>query len=193
MEGAEDLLDNVELDVLLDFVSGLLRVTLGAAESDLLDLRTAANAAKLSRFAADTASAVIFVQKYEVSSGNCHHSNRSPSTQLTCLVSGRTTDYNFVFAHDLDSSALVKASLAILKGSTSLSAELPLQEQVQVINLPGSDRNDQGSMAYEALHDLIHFAISPYFNAFSKDNEFADSSGRKAGDPKKGSSMDCFH
>ena len=59
----------------------------------------------------------------------------------------------------------------------------PLNQQLQVVNLPGfrpllqtSQQIQQASSPFEHLHSLIHSALTPYFDAFSRARERGSSS-----------------
>ncbi|KAJ3032718.1 hypothetical protein HDV00_007194 [Rhizophlyctis rosea] len=59
-------------------------------------------------------------------------------------------------------SDLHVASLAIIKRSAFVESSRPLQQQLQIINLPGAG----GGNPYESLHAYIHNAVAPFFDAY---------------------------
>lgn len=86
-------------------------------------------------------------------------------------------------------------SLAFIKRGPTLDPSRPLQNQLQLINLPGAPNTSEPGQtsAYEFLHSFIHLAVSPYFNAYvnarhGKANE-AGSSKSKNEDNKMGVPM----
>ncbi|KAI9105868.1 dynein heavy chain [Phlyctochytrium arcticum] len=82
------------------------------------------------------------------------------------------------------------ASLAIIKRSSTVDATRPLQQQLQIFNLPGPS---EGGNPYEALHSYIHNAVSPFFDAFSSQKASAalksDRTGREDKDNRSGIPM----
>lgn len=66
------------------------------------------------------------------------------------------------------------ASIAFIKRPQPLDANTPLQSQVQLINLPGAvtvGSGAQGVSPFEILHSIIHLALGPYFDAYTKSQE----------------------
>ncbi|KAI9017153.1 dynein heavy chain [Gaertneriomyces semiglobifer] len=78
------------------------------------------------------------------------------------------------------SSRLV-ASLAVIKRYPTVEATKALQQQLQVINLPGPG---DGANPYEALHSYIHNAVSPFFEAFAAAKASAAASDRMGREDK---------
>lgn len=73
------------------------------------------------------------------------------------------------------------ASVAILKRPQPVDLSFPLSSQLQIVNLPGisdysaeSQASNQAPSPFELLHSVVHSALSPYFDAFSRTR---DSSG----------------
>lgn len=56
----------------------------------------------------------------------------------------------------------------MIKRLPTLDQSRPLQNQLQLINLPGAPNSGEPGQtsAYEFLHSYIHLAVSPYFNAY---------------------------
>lgn len=77
------------------------------------------------------------------------------------------------------------STIAIIKKSPILESSKPIQEQVQLMVLPGyADAN-----AFESLLSYIHNGISPFFDAYVKGREGDD--GDKDG--KTGIFLHSFH
>ncbi|KAJ3265095.1 hypothetical protein HDU77_006529 [Chytriomyces hyalinus] len=81
----------------------------------------------------------------------------------------------------------VSASLAIIKRSPFIDASRHLHSQLQVVTLPGSYQSDSpdasqdspsNANVFEALHSVIHNAVSPFFDAYVN----ASSAGGRDGD-----------
>jgi dynein heavy chain 1 len=68
------------------------------------------------------------------------------------------------------------ASIALLKRPQPIDPTIPITSQVQIINLPGvatlnSTANGQGGTSvspFEILHSVVHLALAPYFDAYTK-------------------------
>ena len=73
------------------------------------------------------------------------------------------------------SSSHTVASVAFIKRPYPLDINIPLQSQIQIINLPGSmalNNATQGSVSpFEILHSVVHLALGPYFDAYTKSQE----------------------
>ena len=70
------------------------------------------------------------------------------------------------------------ASVAILKRPQPIDLSSPLSSQLQIVNLPGivdlsaeSQAAAQAPSPFELLHSVVHSALSPYFDAFSRSRE----------------------
>jgi dynein heavy chain 1 len=68
------------------------------------------------------------------------------------------------------------ASIALLKRPQPIDPTIPITSQIQIINLPGvatlnSTANGQGGTSvspFEILHSVVHLALGPYFDAYTK-------------------------
>ncbi|KAK3045555.1 hypothetical protein LTS18_013703, partial [Coniosporium uncinatum] len=70
------------------------------------------------------------------------------------------------------------ACIAILKRPQPLDPSLPLTSQVQVINLPAIPTTGNASLdhiasasPFEVLHSVIHLALAPYFEAYTRQDD----------------------
>jgi dynein heavy chain 1 len=65
--------------------------------------------------------------------------------------------------------------VAILKRPQPLDSTVPIHAQLQIMNLPGTvglTGGTQGSVSpFEILHALVHSALAPYFDAYTKGQE----------------------
>src|ERR1700693_6064537 len=79
-------------------------------------------------------------------------------------------------ATDISSSPTNMASIALLKRPQPIDPTIPIISQIQIINLPGvatlnSTANGQGGASvspFEILHSVVHLALGPYFDAYTK-------------------------
>ena len=86
------------------------------------------------------------------------------------------------------------ASVALIKRPQPIDPRIPLTSQIQVINLPGLATLNDSSVAqsnpaspYEILHSIVHFALAPYFNAYTQGQKsLAGSNDRSDADARSG-------
>ncbi|KAF8934382.1 dynein heavy chain [Dissophora ornata] len=146
----------VDIDVMKIYLEKLLVLLLGAEQSDIdSSLFTFPDSTeRLRRFASDPQTPALYVLKETESGGD---------------VSNSSQGFSYSVSHELTYHASHVGSLALIKRGPTIDTSRPLQTQVQFINLPGPAGNDSGlglSSPYEALHSYIHYAVSPYFNAY---------------------------
>ncbi|KAI7825176.1 dynein heavy chain [Gamsiella multidivaricata] len=167
----------VDVDVLKIYLEKLLVLLLGAEQADLdISLFSFPDSAeRLRRFAIDPQTPALYVLK-EIESA----SDGSNSSQA----------FSYSVSHELTYHSNHVGSLALIKRGPTIDTSRPLQTQVQFINLPGPAANDGGlglSSPYEALHSYIHYAVSPYFNAYVSTKGGAESgASSKRPDDKDG-------
>ncbi|KAI7869607.1 dynein heavy chain [Mucor mucedo] len=141
---------------LQDYFEQLLPLVLDAEVSDLENTLFAYpdTAEKFKRFANDPQTPVIFILK-EKEGGKDEDDVSSPPT------------YSYTVSHEITYLPTHVGSLAVIKRLPTLDQLRPLQNQLQLINLPGANSGEPGqTSAYEFLHSYIHLAVSPYFNAY---------------------------
>lgn len=67
------------------------------------------------------------------------------------------------------------ASIALIKRPQPIDPRIPISSQIQVINLPGLatlNNADQPTISpFEVLHSIVHLAIGPYLEAYTKGKE----------------------
>ncbi|GAA5808073.1 hypothetical protein MFLAVUS_001455 [Mucor flavus] len=141
---------------LQEYFEQLLPLVLDAEVSDLENTLFAYpdTAEKFKRFANDAQTPVIFILK-EKEGGKDEDDASSPPT------------YSYTVSHEITYLPTHVGSLAVIKRLPTLDQSRPLQNQLQLINLPGANSGEPGqTSAYEFLHSYIHLAVSPYFNAY---------------------------
>ncbi|KAF9161045.1 hypothetical protein DFQ26_004928 [Actinomortierella ambigua] len=145
----------VDMDILKIYLEKLLVFVLGAEQADL-DASLFGfpdTLERLRRFALDAQTPALYILK-----------ESEPGIDVNS-----TLGFTYSVSHELTYQSNHVASLALIKRGPSIDTTRPLQSQVQFINLPGPGANDAGmglANPYEALHSYIHYAVSPYFNAF---------------------------
>ncbi|KAI0242051.1 dynein heavy chain [Massospora cicadina] len=135
----------------VDFVAQLLPLTLGASAEDIgTSLLLFSETIEIcGKFAADPQIPVLYAQKEKAS----------------LEASDDSTEFVYSVKAEISYQPTVVGSLALIKRNLTLDSSRPLQGQIQLINLPGP-ASDSAS-PYEALHAVIHHAVTPYFNAFT--------------------------
>ena len=108
------------------------------------------------------------------------------------LIGSSRPTYSLTLDFPISSTAV--ASVVILKSPQPLDFSLPLNEQLHVVNLPGLGPPSSSSQnlhptpsPFELLHSVVHSALGPYFDAFSKSREKESPARSKAdGDQRTG-------
>ncbi|GAM88599.1 hypothetical protein ANO11243_066330 [Dothideomycetidae sp. 11243] len=122
---------------------------------------------RCARFAADS-SVAIYVQKdaRPQENGNLQNGHSASSDAP-----------RYSLASTLSYSPLTLSSVAILKRPAPILPNIPLSQQLSVINLPGlasapsSDTDLSSAAPLDALHGFVHFALAPYFEAYARGQE----------------------
>ncbi|KAL8700215.1 MAG: hypothetical protein Q9224_001067, partial [Gallowayella concinna] len=188
-------------EAVIQHLTDLLEVTLGASPEDLQGPdslfstpRKQDTLQRCTRFASESQVA-LYVQKDVVDTvENDPTANATgfPSSSGKCWE--RSPSYKYTLSSEISLSPSTVTSVALLKRPQPIDPQIPLAAQIQVINLPGlarsdfSSKNQSGpSSAFEVLHSVIHLALAPYFNAFTKIRDSAGASKSWAdADPKGG-------
>ena len=84
--------------------------------------------------------------------------------------------------------------MALIKRPQPIDSRIPLATQIQVVNLPGIATLNENSIAqgnpvspYEILYSIVHSALAPYFNAYTRGQKsLAGSNDRSEADAKSG-------
>ncbi|RFU30184.1 hypothetical protein B7463_g6181, partial [Scytalidium lignicola] len=150
----------------------VLEVTLGATRKELENVgsllsksRYPDTVQRCTRFATESQPA-LYIQK-DIASHDAIETNVDLSGSVT---------YNYNLAADISVSSTTVASIALLKRPQPIDPTLPISSQIQIINLPGvgpqsSNPNGQGGTSvspFEILHSVVHLALAPYFDAFTR-------------------------
>ncbi|KAL8907361.1 MAG: hypothetical protein Q9207_001479 [Kuettlingeria erythrocarpa] len=176
-------------------LTDLLEVTLGASPEDLESADSLFSPSKkqdtlqrCTRFAFESQVA-LYVQKDFVEERN-NGVDKAKGEQDPVI--GR--QYKYTLSTEISFSLSTVTSVALLKRPQPIDPQIPLATQIQVINLPGlaspspSSKTHNGpTSAFEVLHSVIHLALAPYFNAYTRTQESVTASKARAdADPKGG-------
>ncbi|KAJ3290947.1 hypothetical protein HK104_006430 [Borealophlyctis nickersoniae] len=156
----ENLLANaVDHAILKSHISRLLPILLDAEPTDVThSLQSNPDTAeKLRKFTVDPQQQVLYVIKERVDArGKDEVPNGHPADD-------GTHPFFYAIRSEISYSDALVGSLAIIKRFPVVESTRPLQQQLQIINLPGPV---DGGNAYEALHAFIHNAVGPFFDAY---------------------------
>ncbi|GME34113.1 ATPase AAA+ type core [Neofusicoccum parvum] len=163
---------SIDPQLIVDHLTKVLSVTLGASEEDLAAPGSLLSEPLLqdslqrcTRFALESQVA-LYVQRII---GDLEQTDGTNGSEVPPLR------YVYTLSSELSATTTYDACIAILKGPQPINPAAPISQQIQVINLPGiasSDptTNGQGPLSspFEALHSLVHLALAPYFDAYTK-------------------------
>lgn len=162
--------------LLREYLEQLLPLVLGADVTDLENTIFAYpdTLEKIKRFANDAQAPVLFILKERIGGSDEGSIWQSKAALLSWpwLVpvddSAAPVSYSYSVSQEITYLPTHVGSLAIIKRTPTLDPSRPLQNQIQLINLPGAPNAGEPGQtsAYEFLHSYIHFAVSPYFNAY---------------------------
>ncbi|KAI4149876.1 MAG: hypothetical protein L6R39_002408 [Caloplaca ligustica] len=187
----------ISSQAVVQHLTDLLEVTLGASPADLEShdslfslSRKKDTLQRCTRFASEPQVA-LYVQKditEPESNGNTVGDGDGSSP------SGRPSSFKYTLSSDISFSSSTVASVALLKRPQPIDPHIPLATQIQVINLPGlagsrtsTKSHDSPTSAFEVLHSVIHLALVPYFNAYTRSQDSSTASKARAdADPKGG-------
>ena len=151
-QDASPVASEAVITALEQFIRNAVQVLLLNTKSTSNDAtRIDVSRATLETFASSAAPEVVFAQ-------------RMPNS--TVLLAGLLNDQNY-------------GSLAFIKISGLFVTSTSIQDQLQVVRLPGvaqqgNDTPNNTSLAYQSLHSLVKLALAPYFDAFSRSSLHAD-------------------
>ncbi|KAK1146072.1 dynein heavy chain [Aspergillus melleus] len=164
----------VDSSAVIHFLVEVLQVTLGALRIELEGAGSLLSKEKYeetvqrcTRFASESQMA-LYVQKDIVGS---EVTNGADDGEVS------STQYVYNLSTEISSSSTTVASVAFIKRPASIDPTLPISSQIQVMNLPGlASLNTQapqgGSLSpYEILHLLVHHGLSPYFEAYARNQD----------------------
>lgn len=187
----------VDSGALIQYLTEVLRVTLGAQESDLESAgsllspdRHHETVQRCTRFAAEPQVA-LYVQKdilpAEETNGEIEGQGklakkcaRGNLSHTDYLPEEPAVHYIYTLSSEVSSAPTTVASMAFIKRPAPIDQSLPISSQIQVMNLPGlaSLNNAQAQQGtsmspYQILHLLVHHGLSPYFEAYTRNQESA--------------------
>ncbi|EAU37053.1 dynein heavy chain [Aspergillus terreus NIH2624] len=165
----------VDSSTVVQYLVDVLQVTLGALKTELEGPGSLLSKAKYSetvqrctRFASESQVA-LYVQKDIVGTEEGTQDDDAEAS---------LTQYVYNLSTEISSSSTTVASVAFIKRPAAIDPTLPLSSQIQVMNLPGlaSLNNTQAQQGtslspYEILHLLVHHGLSPYFEAYTRNQE----------------------
>ncbi|KAI9871266.1 MAG: hypothetical protein M1830_003131, partial [Pleopsidium flavum] len=168
----------------------LLQITLGASREDLEGPGSLLSKSKYTdtvqrctRFASDSQVA-LYVRKDVVAIDEPNGVDKPLDSP---------PHYLYTLSSDISFSATMAASVALLKRPQPIDPSIPITSQIQVINLPGlaslSTGPGHGStvLPFEILHSIVHLALAPYFDAYTKGQEnLTGSKSRVDGEARTG-------
>ncbi|KAL8732460.1 MAG: hypothetical protein Q9166_002673 [cf. Caloplaca sp. 2 TL-2023] len=201
-------------EAIVQHLTDLLEVTLGASQKDLQGpdslfstSRKQDTLQRCTRFASESQVA-LYVQKdiihvEENGLATDRIENSSPpgkcdlfEAPIVFLIPGadKSTTFKYTLSSEISLSSSTVASVALLKRPQPIDPHSPLATQIQIINLPGlansnfsNNTQSEPTSAFEVLHSVIHLALAPYFNAYTKSQDSAGASKSWAdADPKGG-------
>ncbi|KAL9059033.1 MAG: hypothetical protein Q9162_001421 [Coniocarpon cinnabarinum] len=188
-------------DEILQYLTSLLRLTLGATQHDLESERSLLSHERKAetvercntflqsnRIALYAAKRAIAEQENgdTAAEGKFKQATQSPSmSDERALAAEPLQHFYYFLSGEFPVLAGTVASVAILKRPQPINLALPLQSQLQIVNLPGisdtsseSQNANQTTLPFEHLHSVVHSALSPYFDAFSRSREEIGSNTR---------------
>lgn len=163
-----------DLPLVKSFISNVLRVACGASQDELDDTIFSSPEweDQITRFCQDTSLMGIYVSKI-----------RDTDTEDIPPESEDYTGPTFTYrlSTEMTYSPAHVATLAFIKRVPSIDTLRTLDSQVHFLNLPGpasaeaalttnaadgSTVTTTTSSPYEALHNLVHLAVAPFFEAY---------------------------
>ncbi|KAJ6144523.1 hypothetical protein N7470_008418 [Penicillium chermesinum] len=188
----------VDSGAVIQYLTEVLRVTLGASESELESAGSLLSSARYNdtvqrctRFASEPQVA-LYVQKdivaAEETNGESEGSGESGQQRLyddrvssgVNDASKESVQYVYTLSSEISSASTTVSSVAFIKRPAPIDPTLSVAEQVQVMNLPGlaSLNNSQAQQGnslspYQIIHLLLHHGLTPYFEANTRSQETA--------------------
>ncbi|KAJ5973393.1 hypothetical protein N7481_010603 [Penicillium waksmanii] len=164
----------VDSGTVIQYLTEVLQVTLGALKSELESAGSLLSAAKYNetaqrctRFASESQVA-LYVQK-DIAAAEETNGEAEGSESV---------HYVYTLSSEISSASTTVGSVAFIKRPASIDPSLSIASQIQVMNLPGlaslnNAPSQQGaSMSpYQILHLLLHHGLSPYFEAYTRNQE----------------------
>lgn len=166
----------VDPQTIIDYLVSVLNVTLGASRKELEDhgsllaeTSISDTIARCTRFALESQVA-LYIQKEALGLDGV-----APNGDSTI-----STQFRYIVTSEISYTKDTAACIAFLKRPVPILPTLPINSQVSVVNLPGAgptsgalSNTSATTSPFEALHSLVHFALSPYFDACTRGQETA--------------------
>ncbi|KAI9703864.1 MAG: hypothetical protein M1836_007636 [Candelina mexicana] len=169
----------------------LLKVTLGASKQDLerpgsllSKTKHSDTVQRCTRFASESQVA-LYVQKDIITTDHLvSDGDRSVNT----------SKYIYNLSSEVSSSTTTVASIVLLKRPVPIDPTIAITSQIQIINLPGTAAVTSAAAGqstsvspFEILHSVVHSALAPYFDAYTKNQAtFNGTQKRQDGEAKTG-------
>ena len=189
--------------LVLEHIAALIQTTLGAARRELEAVGSLLSKAKHSdtlnrcaRFASETQVA-LYAQKDHIEEAITNGDKDSSGNTHNLFVDGTLTrhaldpEYSYTLSTALSFSTTTVASVAFLKRPFPIDNRASVASQIQVINLPGLASLNESSQShggpvspFEVLHSVVHLALSPYFDAYTRGREQSQRSSKTRGGPE---------
>lgn len=183
-------------DAVLHHLTDLLEITLGASSEDLKShdslfspSRKHDTLQRCARFASESQVA-LYVQKDRMDENK---DNVFITDAADNSVPEKPSSFRYTLSSEISFSSSTVTSVALLKRPQPIDPHVPFATQIQAINLPGlassnlADNNQNGpTSAFEVLHSVIHLALAPYFNAYTKSQDLLGTSKGRADTDLKG-------
>jgi len=155
--------EGLDFNSLIDYIATVIGATLGTHREELersgslLSPSLQQDTIDRCRTFAQSSQVAIYIQK-----------NRDVDSSGD-LDDESTRRYFYILTSTLSPSSNTLASVAILKRPLPLRLEQSLNEQLSILNLPGLGSISTISTGdpLETLHNLIHFALAPFFDAYA--------------------------
>ncbi|KAL8952356.1 MAG: hypothetical protein Q9222_001736 [Ikaeria aurantiellina] len=189
--------ETISPEVVVQHLTDLLEVTLGASVEDLESLDSLLSVSKkqdtlrrCTQFVSQSQVA-LYVQKDIVEP---KENGRRDADRDQSSLPGKSASYQYTLSSDISFSSSTVATVALLKRPQPINPQISLATQIQIINLPGlaspnysGVHHDGPTSAFEVLHSVIHLALAPYFNAFTREQDSSYATKARAdADPKGG-------
>ncbi|KAJ5148038.1 hypothetical protein N7526_001390 [Penicillium atrosanguineum] len=164
----------VDSGAVVQYLTEVLQVTLGALKSELetagsllSEARYSETLQRCTRFASEPQVA-IYVQKDIADAAETNGGTEGQDS----------VQYVYTISSEISSSSTTVSSVAFIKRPAPIDPALPIASQIQVMNLPGvaslnNAQSQQGTTMspYQVLHLLLHHGLSPYFEAYARNQE----------------------
>ena len=179
---------SLDPQVIVDFLSKVLEVNLGASRDDLQDTGSLLSPARLQdtlqrciRFALEPQT-VLYVLKEAVDQAQANGlevngmSNQVSGVRRTDTRSGILPHYTYSLSSELSPSPSYAAFMTIMKHPQPIDPSIPISTQVEI-----ATRICTSESPYESLHSMVHLHIEPCFDIFTK-NQRAGAGGWSKGE-----------